>query len=282
MPRESAGGAGRAVVLYGRVGTYSTRTATMKKGLPADENLWRACAESINQHVVKPWSLAGRVDVFVQSWNPELADAMATFWQPSGADHAAQNRSLGRCPVRLNYCDRTMWALLGMKRALALRTRWAASALGRAAGAHATVLVMRHDVIWSNTMPPLRADRSVRLWLPFDCQRASCRDQTARAADLYSEGQAPPRAACAESKKPTSSNWTLLQHKNSVLGVNCATTRKETQRNFCSNSVNIDWWWAGDAALADNFGQTFDSFAHYSTLIREALGFHNSAPHHCE
>ena len=94
--------------------------------------------------------------------------------------------------------------------------------------------------------------------------------------------KAPPRAACAESKKPTSSNWTLLQHKNSVLGVNCATTRKETQRNFCSNSVNIDWWWAGDAALADNFGQTFDSFAHYSTLIREALGFHNSAPHHCE
>ena len=197
MPRESAA-VGRAVVLYGRVGTYSTRTATMKKGLPADENLWRACAESINQHVVKPWSLAGRVDVFVQSWNPELADAMATFWQPSGADHAAQNRSLGRCPVRLNYCDRTMWALLGMKRALALRTRWAASAEGRAAGAHATVLVMRHDVIWSNTMPPLRADRSVRLWLPFDCQRASCRDQTARAADLYSEGQAPPRAACAE------------------------------------------------------------------------------------
>ena len=275
----------RAVVLYGRVGTYTTRTATMKKGVPGDESLWRNCAESIRLHVVKPWSGAGRVDVFVQSWNPELGSSMGTFWDPRAADHAAQNGSMGRCPVRLNYCDRTMWALLGMKRALALRTRWAASAEGRAAGAHATVLVMRHDVIWSNTLPPLRADRSVRLWLPFDCQRASCRDQAARAADLYSEGQPPPRAACGDSKKASSSNWTLLAHKTNVLGVNCASTRQSVAsraRNFCSNSVNIDWWWAGDASLADGFGQTFDSFAHYSTLIREALGFHNSAPHHCE
>ena len=271
----------RAVVLYGRVGTYTTRTATMKKGVPGDESLWRNCAESIRLHVVKPWSGAGRVDVFVQSWNPELGSSMGTFWDPRAADHAAQNGSMGRCPVRLNYCDRTMWALLGMKRALALRMRWAASSEGRDAPPHATVLVMRHDVMWSNSLPPLRADRSVRLWLPFDCQRAACRDRAARASDLYAE-RPPVREACVDGKRgaSSSSNWTLLQHKTNVLGVNCAASRGPRAGAFCGNSVNIDWWWAGDAALADGFSETYDQFGHYSKLIKEHLNFHNSAPHH--
>ena len=28
--------------------------------------------------------------------------------------------------------------------------------------------------------------------------------------------------------------------------------------------MNTDWWWAGDAELADGFGETFDKFAAYS------------------
>ena len=34
---------------------------------------------------------------------------------------------------------------------------------------------MRHDVYWFNPLPTVRADRAVRLWLPFDCHRTSCR-----------------------------------------------------------------------------------------------------------
>ena len=209
----------RAIVLYGRVGTYETRTATMKKGLPGDLKLWRHCANSVRMHIVKPWQAAGRVDIFVQSWNPELETAMQEFWEPRSSFHAAQNYSLGRCPVRLMYCDRTMWALLGMKRALALRAAWAESAEGRALSPHATVLTMRHDVIWTNPLPPLRADRSVRLWLPFDCARAACRDKAAQASEIYNEAP-PSRASCSPNNK-MQSNWTILQHKNNVLGVQC-------------------------------------------------------------
>ena len=50
----------RAIVLYGRVGTYRVRTASMKKGLPGDFDLWRACATTILAHVVRPWREAGR------------------------------------------------------------------------------------------------------------------------------------------------------------------------------------------------------------------------------
>ena len=286
--KENAQPVPRALVLYGRVGTYITRTASLRKGMPGDVKLWRTCAESIQTHVLRPWLAAGPVDVFVQSWNLELADAMDNFWQPRASFHGAQNTSLGKCPIRLNYCDRTMWALLGMKKALALRSAWAASGALSGKGqqqAHATVLVMRHDVIWSSPLPPLRADRAVRLWLPFDCHRASCRDSAARAADLYAEAPAalsprPSRESCSERKNAPPSNWTLVHAPRNVLGVNCAPGGTARAQAFCGNSVNIDWWWAGDVALADGFGSTYDKFGDYSRLIKEYLSFHNSAPHH--
>ena len=119
-----------ALVLYGRVGTYLVRTQSLKMGQHGDPELWARAAASIKQHVVDPWRRAGGVDVFVQSWNPELTAQMREFWQPAAVDHAEQvddgSMIPRHCPVRLRYCERTMWALLGMKRGLALRARYAA------------------------------------------------------------------------------------------------------------------------------------------------------------
>ena len=47
------------MILYGRVGTWSVRTANMKKGAPGDTTLWTACSQSIMQHVVLPWRADG-------------------------------------------------------------------------------------------------------------------------------------------------------------------------------------------------------------------------------
>ena len=64
MPEQTA-----ALVLYGRVGTYTTRTASMKAGDHGDKGLWRECANSIRSQVLEPWRAAGvRLAVFVQSW----------------------------------------------------------------------------------------------------------------------------------------------------------------------------------------------------------------------
>ncbi|KAL1524767.1 hypothetical protein AB1Y20_019650 [Prymnesium parvum] len=257
--------AARAVVLYGRVGTYQVRTASLKKGMPADHALWHACAATIRTHVVLPWRAAGRVDLFVQSWNPELSSAIDAFWAAEGlvaSLHQPQNGTHACRATKLNYCERTAWALLGMKRALALRTAHAAGG-----GRHAAVLVMRHDVLWSNSLPPLRADRGVRLWLPFDCKLFPC----------AAHAPHPPHAASCEAKA-RASNWTLLAAKREVLSLRC--DKSDFHRDFCGHSVNVDWWWAGDEALADDFHQTFDQFAEYSRLIKGRLRFHNSAPHH--
>ena len=140
----------RALILYGRIGTFKARTASLKKGVASDPQLWRTCAESITQHVLRPWREAGTVDVFVQSWNPELSALMDAHWSPAATDHDVQNETLKCPPPRLPYCDRTQWALRGMKRAAALRMRWAAAAPGRA---HTTVMMMRHDVHWYSPMP---------------------------------------------------------------------------------------------------------------------------------
>ena len=163
-----------ALVLYGRVGTFTRRSASMKQGDLGDARLWRMCADSIHERVVEPWRRAGIVDVFVQSWNPELSALMDGFWTPRASLHAAQNGTAHkRCPARLMLCERTQWALLGMKSALQLRSRWAGANGG--SRMHSTVLMMRHDVYWYTQLPVVRADRAVRLWLPFDCQRSPCK-----------------------------------------------------------------------------------------------------------
>ena len=64
MPEQTA-----TLVLYGRVGTYTTRTASMKAGDHGDKGLWRECANSIRSQVLEPWRASGvRLAVFVQSW----------------------------------------------------------------------------------------------------------------------------------------------------------------------------------------------------------------------
>lgn len=118
-------------------------------------------------------------------------------------------------------------------------------------------------------MAPLRADRGIRLWLPFDCRISSCRSG--------GEASLPPSPNQCDNKD-RSSNWTLVSTRKDVLSLKCY--KSDFHRLFCGNSVNIDWWWAGDVALADSFHQTFDKFTEYSQLIRGMLRFHNSAPHH--
>ena len=239
-----------ALVLYGRVGTYLVRTQSLKMGQHGDPELWARAAASIKQHVVDPWRRAGGVDVFVQSWNPELTAQMREFWQPAAVDHAEQvddgSMIPRHCPVRLRYCERTMWALLGMKRGLALRARYAAQRGG--ADPHATVLVMRHDVQWFNPLPPLRTDGHVKLWLAFDCKMTAC-------AAAAAPGSAPRgKRECGKAPRGAPpSNLTLVHAPRTVLSVDC-----KSRPEWCDHSVNIDWWFAAAAPIADRFVETFD------------------------
>lgn len=257
----------RALVLYGRVGTYKNRAADLPQSALGDEVLWRRCADSIDHFVVAPWRRAGHLDIFVQSWNPELAEHMDHYWRPRASDHAAQNTSIGKCPVSMPYCTRTLWTLLGMKRALALRSQWSARANS---ADHAIVLVMRHDLQWSAELPSLRADGPVRLWMPFNCLIKDCHVSR---SSKNSEKDITKTDCGKKNNQP--SNWSMVVEHETQFGRSC-----HQNPYFCANTVNVDLWWAGDAALANDFGRTFDEFEAYSKKIQYVLRFPNSTPHH--
>ena len=273
------GASRRAVVVYGRVGTYQHRAGVLSTGASGEATLWQACARTAAEHVLKPWRENGaQVDVFVQSWNPELADAMDSFWKPAASDHSNQSRlpaSAATCPIRMKLCERTMWALLGLKRALVLRTKWEASHPSRAR-AHVAVLAMRHDVYWRAPFPPLRADGFTRLWLPFECQVNYCRDPTGRNTSTCFGRRIPDGSAGPP-------EWLVMKHSQSTyFGRKC--DRDSLGRNpqnvpLCANTVLIDWWFVSSTELADGFAETYDEFGRYSSEIQARLGLNLSAPH---
>ena len=257
----------RAIVLYGRVGTRS-RAAALPLDAPADAALWQTCAETTRDLVLNAWQRNGnRVEIFIHSWNLELAQRMDEFWRPNliASAHAAQNDSL-RCPVKLKLCERSMWALLSMKRALALRSNWEAKTQP-----HAAVLVARHDVYWRTEMPPVRTDNGVRLWLPLDCHLSYCRNNDRTSCDL---GNRITRNATVPP-----SDLVLLKHSQSVFfGTRCDGNVDELPP-ICSATVLIDWWFVASRSIADGFAATFDSFASYSQTIKDELKLAVSAPH---
>ena len=53
--------------------------------------------------------------------------------------------------------------------------------------------------------------------------------------------------------------------------------RPDYFHTFCGNSVNIDWWWAGDTALADAFGETFEQILDASVTGAEELKAHKGS-----
>jgi len=179
----------------------------------------------------------------------------------------------------LGYCARTAFALLGMKSALSLRSTWAnrrhRAQQGDGARLHALVMVMRHDVTWNAPLPVdgagLAATPGARLWLPFACELCS--------------GPDAQQKACRSRKKAFQKAWDrtdgtgTLQAPSQFLARSCVARGHQSFGPHCQYTVPVDWWWAGDATLADSFAATFDLFECFSRLILDLMGWPNAAPH---
>eukprot|EP00967_Tisochrysis_lutea_P005434 scaffold6508_cov37-Tisochrysis_lutea.AAC.2 len=213
-----------ALVVYGRVGTYEKRTAGMSTQEGGSLALWHNCAQSILEKVVRPWQQHVKLDVFVQSWNPELASEMDSFWEPAASWHAPQNSSF-KCPKSfppMPFCERTWWAMLGMRHAIEMRATWVSAAMRRKREAreHDTIIMMRHDLFWLNEMPVVQTSVSAtRLWLPFSCKFIDIQRPTAEA-----------------------SHWASISHHSNIFGHSCNTPDHILDpTDFCENTIQIDW-----------------------------------------
>lgn len=217
-----------ALVLYGRVGTYEHRVTGSSVHARGSLALWRNCADSISRNVVEPWRSAVRLDVFVQSWNPELESDMDTYWQPAASWHGVQNNSF-KCPAGSTtfYCERTWWAMLGMRHAVELLSAWVRAESGSdpTARQHGTVILMRHDLFWFNELPIVRASvNATRLWLPFRC--------------VIQKVQVKP----VSRRSSNSVNMTSVTAVTAKRGHTCNIQRQSPgSLGFCDLMVDIDW-----------------------------------------
>ena len=191
----------------------------------------------------------------------------------------------GRCSSTqlagtMGYCERTAFALLGMKRALGLRSAWANRRhqvhQGKRDRVHALVMVMRHDVTWNAPLPVdgagLAATPGARLWLPFACELCSGPDERQKVCHWRRKAF----------KKAWDRNGTGTLLAPSQFLARACSVQVRGQQSFgphCEYTVPVDWWWAGDAALADSFAATFDLLGCYSRLIVDLMNWPNAAPH---
>lgn len=279
----------RAVVLYGRVGAAGSAARYLPTDGTGSPEVARWAARSIQRNIISVWARHGLVDVFVHSWNPELATLMDESYAPQGALHQPQNSTEHMsslvCPkvritrvntgLRLTDCIRTQWALLGMQRALQLRSRFC----HRHAVEHASILVMRHDVYWMSELPPLDT-RLVRMWLPFRCAvRPYCPNnhcawfQTELAAGIpRKNGNRVLGDSCDALGCPG----------NHTLNITWASSDEMLQNEWI---VATDFWFVGDERVTKAFETAYDMFGNYSKTLLQAGRAHEFslkswAPHY--
>ena len=243
-----------ALVLYGRIGTYTTRAANMvhAPNALASMDLWLNCALSLRKRLIEPWKRQGkRFHIYMHSYNPELKSHVHKVYgephQTTVRFETEQPGLIKNISCHLGLCDRIKYAMLSMREALRLR-KIHESRLADAGLRSGIIIMMRPDVYWKNELPVVPVNERTRVWLPRDCHMAQA-----------------------------ANNSVIIQAKRSVLGRACNNSNDVLP--FCENAVNVDYWFIADAALGNRFSDTFEKFSLYSRMIAQGLRFHNSAPH---
>jgi hypothetical protein len=124
-----------ALVVHGMLGTILwSPSAALWRGNQGSPRLVKLCSTTHVEHIVRANEAAGGVDVFVHSWNPELAQVLDRAYAPH------LRASLHELPL---YAEKTRSQSLSIARAVRLLRRHER----QAAFAYRLVFVMRHDLV---------------------------------------------------------------------------------------------------------------------------------------
>ena len=136
-----------ALVLHGMLGTILwSPSAALWRGNQGSPRLVKVCSASHVEHIVRANEADG-VDVFLHSWNPELAAVLDSAYAPH------LRGSLHEPPV---YAEKTRSQALSIARAVRLVRRHER----QAAFTYKLVFVMRYDLIVAAPVPLARFDPS--------------------------------------------------------------------------------------------------------------------------
>ena len=123
-----------------------------------------------------------------------MAELLDSSYRPVASNHSSQHGILMPCPgvtaagrPSTNiYCTRLMFHLLGLQRAVRMRSRWSGTSGGRQ---HVAVLLMRHDIMWRARLPDLLPLNGVRVWLPWVCVTSKAREPRRPSGDHHESWQ---------------------------------------------------------------------------------------------
>lgn len=150
-----------ALLLFGRLGpVVATPSASIREGLGASVPLLKFCALLLHEHLLLPNLASGGVDVFVHSWNPELAGTIDGLFARAlrGSRHEPVVPSLARSASQA----------LAIGRAAALALAHEAAAQRRGGDGYELALALRTDAALLEPLL-LRTLAPAHLWFSRQC-----------------------------------------------------------------------------------------------------------------
>ena len=233
-----------ALVVHGMVGTILwSPSAALWRGNQGSPRLVKLCSATHIEHVVRANEAAGGVDVFVHSWNPELASVLDRAYAPH------LRASLHELPL---YAEKTCSQALSIARAVRLLRRHERDA----AFAYRLVFLMRHDLV---VAAPILLDG-------FDPRRITFAEHCCtRDAVTPAEKAAVDTRCAAPGSDPT--DPVKERYRKRLLGV-CTPDLysrgvQRAQRQPNNPYMVTDWWLAAAPEVLSKFRHISNNWAWY-------------------
>ena len=204
-------------------------------------SLARLAADSVVRHVLQP----NRVDVFIHSWNPELAKLLDELYAPLSSKHDAV------LPQLRNVLSQH----LSMKRCLALVPNNVR-----------LIMVARLDLLFFTDVP-LRelvelAGHRPMLWLPQACQHDHGVPRAEHAAMFASCGCRVDRWRRDTCNSISGKGW--LMEAPSAERLNARGPAEEVHSLYV-----LDWWFVATPSVARSFVAIHDNYTRYVRALHQ-------------
>ena len=273
-----------AIVLHGKVANELHRSFTMS-ALPSS-GIVGVSYFALRDMLLEPAAkLFEGVDIFGHSWSPETRPLIEALYRPTAVQFEADMMTrfdvqcrFGASSSRLGggiggfggmyplSCGRTMSHLLGMHRAIQLKSRHELEQ----GFEYKAVLVSRWDVLWQSPNVArwlgqvVRNDQLDRIWLPDMC------GEEARRPRFEAEESAYKARVCGVPESAARK----IKTRVSTAAQSCGRINRGCDWDQMPSTRGIfllDWWFLGSSELADGFGQIWNDFENLTVAVKQEL-----------
>ena len=273
-----------AVVLHGKIANELHRSFTLS-ALPSPGILGVSyCA--LRDMLLEPAAkFFDGVDIFGHSWSPVAQPLIEALYRPTAVQFEAD--MMAKFDIQCRYggagvealaslggpgtfyplsCGRTMSHLLGMHRAIQLKSRHE----HKQGFEYKAVLVSRWDVLWQSSNVArwlghvVASGQLDRIWLPDMCGEEARRPSLERAESAYKAG------VCG-----LNDNYgRKIKTQVSTAAQSCGRINRGCdwdQRPSARGIFLLDWWFLGSSELADGFGRIWNDFENLTVAIKTEI-----------